>query len=76
MRIQTEQLFNKTLIFLESVVCYGKLERCFIRQAYFDVLVESINYCRAKKGMELFVYCFTISGQDRVSLKLNSIICG
>jgi REP element-mobilizing transposase RayT len=30
----------------------------FARQTYFDILAESINYCRAKKGMELFAYCF------------------
>jgi len=30
----------------------------FTRQAYFNLLVESIAYCRAKKGMELYAYCF------------------
>jgi len=30
----------------------------FTRQIYFDVLAESIKYCRAKKGMELYAYCF------------------
>jgi len=30
----------------------------FTRQIYFDVLVKSIDYCRAKKGMELYAYCF------------------
>lgn len=30
----------------------------FKRRLCFDVLVESINYCRAKKGMELDAYCF------------------
>ncbi len=30
----------------------------FTRQVYFDVLEESITYCRAKKGMELYAYCF------------------
>jgi len=25
---------------------------------WLDVLTESINYCRAKKGMELYAYCF------------------
>ena len=51
MRIQTEQLFNKTLIFLESVVCYGKLERCFIRQAYFDVLGDKLLQGKKKDGV-------------------------
>ena len=30
----------------------------FTRQAYFNVLEESIDYCRAEKGMEVFAYCF------------------
>ena len=30
----------------------------FIRQVYFNVLTECINYCRKEKGMELYAYCF------------------
>ncbi|WP_158975053.1 MULTISPECIES: REP-associated tyrosine transposase [unclassified Cellulophaga] len=30
----------------------------FTRQTYFNVLEESINYCRKEKGMEVFAYCF------------------
>ncbi len=30
----------------------------FTRQAYFNVLAESVDYCRAEKGMELYAYCF------------------
>lgn len=30
----------------------------FTRQAYFDILAESIEHCRREKGMELFAYCF------------------
>jgi REP element-mobilizing transposase RayT len=30
----------------------------FTRQVYFDILVDSVNYCRAEKGMELYAYCF------------------
>jgi REP element-mobilizing transposase RayT len=30
----------------------------FTRQLYFDVLAESVDYCRAEKGMELYAYCF------------------
>ena len=30
----------------------------FTRQLYFDVLAESVNYCRKEKGMELYAYCF------------------
>lgn len=30
----------------------------FTRQIYFDVLVDSIKYCREHKGLELYCYCF------------------
>lgn len=30
----------------------------FTRQLYFDVLVESVKYCRKEKGMVLYCYCF------------------
>jgi len=30
----------------------------FIRSSYLEILAESIIYCRAKKGLELFAYCF------------------
>lgn len=30
----------------------------FTRQIYFNVLEESIEYCRKEKGMEVFAYCF------------------
>ncbi len=30
----------------------------FTRQIYFDVLAQSINYCRKEKGMQLYAYCF------------------
>tara|TARA_R110001583_G_scaffold175946_2_gene330601 strand:- start:903 stop:1445 length:543 start_codon:yes stop_codon:yes gene_type:complete len=29
----------------------------FTRQLYFSVLEESISYCRAEKGMEVYAYC-------------------
>ncbi|NHF58981.1 transposase [Flavobacteriaceae bacterium TP-CH-4] len=30
----------------------------FTREVYLKVLVDSIEYCRKHKGMELFAYCF------------------
>ncbi|GEQ85378.1 hypothetical protein ULMS_08860 [Patiriisocius marinistellae] len=30
----------------------------FTRAQYFKVLANSVGYCRAEKGMELFAYCF------------------
>ncbi len=30
----------------------------FTRQEYFNILLESIDYCRKEKGMELYAFCF------------------
>ena len=30
----------------------------FTRQTYFSILHEAIDHCRAKKGMEVFAFCF------------------
>ena len=30
----------------------------FVRDRYFSVLFDSVNFCRKEKGMELFCYCF------------------
>jgi len=30
----------------------------FIRQMYFNILIDSVIYCREFKGMELYAYCF------------------
>ena len=38
----------------------------FTRQVYLDVLAESVDYCRANKGMELYAYCFTLSNTREI----------
>ena len=48
---------NKSGLYFVSFATVHWLD-VFTRQVYFDVLVESISYCRLKKGMELFSYCF------------------
>ena len=30
----------------------------FTRQEYFDLLAESLAYCRKYKGLEVYAYCF------------------
>ncbi|MDO6760031.1 transposase [Tamlana sp. 2_MG-2023] len=48
---------NKSGLYVVSFATVYWLD-IFTRQVYFDVLSESINYCRAEKGMEVYAYCF------------------
>ena len=44
----------------------------FTRQEYFNILEESINYCRKEKGMEVFAYCFMPSHIHLIFRSLNN----
>ncbi|WP_308990631.1 transposase [Mariniflexile litorale] len=48
---------NKSGLYFISFATINWID-VFTRQAYFNVLAESVNYCRAEKGMELYAYCF------------------
>ncbi len=48
---------NKSGLYFVSFATINWID-VFTRQIYFDVLVDSINYCRKEKGMELYCYCF------------------
>lgn len=48
---------NKSALYFVSFATVNWIE-VFTRQIYFNVLAESIIFCRAKKGMELYAYCF------------------
>jgi REP element-mobilizing transposase RayT len=48
---------NKSALYFVSFATVNWIE-VFTRQVYFDVLAKSIEFCRAKKGMELYAYCF------------------
>ncbi|SEB38765.1 REP element-mobilizing transposase RayT [Tenacibaculum sp. MAR_2009_124] len=48
---------NKTGLYFVSFATVNWID-VFTRQVYFDILVESISYCRENKGMELYCYCF------------------
>jgi REP element-mobilizing transposase RayT len=48
---------NKSGLYFVSFATVNWID-VFTRQVYFDVLVESINYCRNEKGMALYCYCF------------------
>ncbi len=48
---------NKQGLYFVSFATVNWIE-VFTMQIYFNVLVTSVNYCRAEKGMELYCYCF------------------
>ncbi|WP_408023951.1 REP-associated tyrosine transposase [Tenacibaculum sediminilitoris] len=48
---------NKSGLYFVSFATINWID-VFTRHIYFDVLAESINYCRKEKGMELYCYCF------------------
>lgn len=48
---------NKSGLYFVSFATVYWLD-LFTRQAYFDILAKSVEYCRAEKGMELYAYCF------------------
>ena len=48
---------NKSGLYFVSFATINWID-VFTRQVYFDVLSDSVNYCRKEKGMELYCYCF------------------
>jgi len=48
---------NKNGLYFVSFATINWID-VFTRQVYFDVLSDSVNYCRKEKGMELYCYCF------------------
>ena len=48
---------NKSGLYFVSFATINWID-VFTRQVYFDVLAESMTYCRKEKGMELYAYCF------------------
>jgi len=43
----------------------------FTREIYFQILIESIKYCRENKGMELFAYCIMPNHVHMIFRSLN-----
>lgn len=48
---------NKSELYFVSFATINWID-VFTRQVYFDVVADSITYCRKEKGMESFTYCF------------------
>jgi len=48
---------NKSGLYFVSFATVNWID-VFTRQVYLSVLADSVSYCRAEKGMELYCYCF------------------
>lgn len=48
---------NKSGLYFVSFATVNWID-VFTRQVYFDVLADSVSYCRKEKGLELYCYCF------------------
>jgi len=44
----------------------------FVREIYFSVLIDSVNYCKQHKGLELYAYCFMPSHVHLIFRSANS----
>lgn len=51
------KFYNKAGLYFVSFATVNWID-VFTRLLYFDVLVDSVSYCRAEKGLELYCYCF------------------
>ncbi|MEP1488495.1 MAG: transposase [Algibacter sp.] len=51
------KFYNKQGLYFVSFATVNWID-VFTRQTYYNVLAESVNYCRKEKGMELYAYCF------------------
>lgn len=54
------KFYNKSGLYFISFATVNWID-VFTRQVYFDVLADSVSYCRKEKGMELYCYCFVPS---------------
>ena len=48
---------NKSGLYFVSFATINWID-VFTREVYLNVLVDSVNYCRKEKSMELYCYCF------------------
>lgn len=51
------KFYNKSGLYFVSFATVNWID-VFTRQVYYDVLADSVTYCRKHKGMELYCYCF------------------
>ena len=50
------KFYNKEGLYFVSFATIYWID-IFIRERYFEILIESLAFCRKEKGMELYCYC-------------------
>lgn len=61
---------NKSGLYFVSFATVNWID-VFTRQKYFDVLSDSLIYCRKEKGMEVYAYCFMPSHLHLIFRDIN-----
>ena len=50
------KFYNKEGLYFVSFATVYWID-VFVREQYFEKLVESLDYCRIEKGMEIYCWC-------------------
>ncbi|WP_258103565.1 transposase [Marinoscillum sp. MHG1-6] len=50
------KFYNKEGLYFVSFATKNWID-VFVREEYFQILIESLDYCRKHKGMEIYCYC-------------------
>ena len=54
------KFYNKEGLYFVSFATIDWID-VFIRDEYFDTIISSLDFCRKKKGMEIYTYCIMTS---------------
>jgi len=50
------KFYNKEDLYFVSLALVYWID-VFVRERYFEILIESLTFCRKEKGMEIYCYC-------------------
>lgn len=41
----------------QAFICHSRLDRCFLREEYSQIILDSCKFCEEKKGLEIYGSC-------------------
>jgi len=65
------KFYNKEGLYFVSFATVYWID-VFVREEYFNAINESLNFCRAQKGMEIYAYCIMPSHVHLIFRAVNS----